>query len=152
MNIVISDIPIEEITGAPMVVMGVIMIFPAYTKGRYSAGIVCFNNHKQIKTNQRKSICQCICAKCVNRIIGNKKNHVGPGQRKYKFCKTVVGPDHQCFIQVINVKIIQSNLNSSNTDGSFTMAYWSSVLSPYEILPIDQENKYLRKLIYFIMK
>ena len=48
--------------------------------------------------------------------------------------------------------LLQSNLNSSNTDGSFTMANSNSVLSPYEILPIDQENKYLRKLSYFIMK
>ena len=47
---------------------------------------------------------------------------------------------------------LHSNLNSSNTDGSFTMANSNSVLSPYEILPIDQENKYLRKLSYFIMK
>ena len=47
---------------------------------------------------------------------------------------------------------LQSNLNSSNTDGSFTMANSNSVLSPYEILPIDKENKYLRKLSYFIMK
>ena len=47
---------------------------------------------------------------------------------------------------------IQSNLNSSNTDGSFTMANSNSFLSPYEILPIDQENKYLRELSYFIMK
>ena len=39
--------------------------------------------------------------------------------------------------------MIQSNLNSSNTDGSFTMAYLNSFLSPYEILPIAQENKYL---------
>ena len=56
-----------------------------------------------------------------------------------------------------NVKLditiyIQSNLNSSNTDGSFTMANLNSVLSPYEILPIDQENKYLRKLSYSIIK
>ena len=43
----------------------------------------------------------------------------------------------------------QSNLNSSNTDGSFTMA--NSYLNPYEILPLAQENKYLGKL-YFIMK
>ena len=49
-------------------------------------------------------------------------------------------------------KNVQSNLNSSNTDGSFTMANLNSDLSPYEILPIDQENKYLRKLSYFIMK
>ena len=47
---------------------------------------------------------------------------------------------------------IQSNLNSSNTDGSFTMANSNSFLSPYEILPIAQENKYLGKFLYFIMK
>ena len=40
MNIVMSDIPIEKITGAPMDAMGVIMIFPAHTRGRYSAEIV----------------------------------------------------------------------------------------------------------------
>ena len=45
--------------------------------------------------------------------------------------------------------MVQSNLNSSNTDGSFTIANSNSVLSPYEILPIDQENKYLRKLFLF---
>ena len=37
---------------------------------------------------------------------------------------------------------IQSNLNSSNTDGSLTMANSNAFLSPYEILPIAQ-NKYL---------
>ena len=47
---------------------------------------------------------------------------------------------------------IQLNLNSSNTDDSFTMANSNSFMSPKEILPIDQENKYLRKLSYFIMK
>ena len=41
--------------------------------------------------------------------------------------------------------IIQSNLNSSNTDGSFTMANSNSFLSPYEILPLAQENIYLGK-------
>ena len=46
---------------------------------------------------------------------------------------------------------IQSNLNSSNTHGLFTIANSNSGLSPYEILPMDQENKYLRKLSYFIM-
>ena len=38
--------------------------------------------------------------------------------------------------------IIQSNLNSSNTDGSFTLVNSNSFLSPYEILPVAQENKY----------
>ena len=33
---------------------------------------------------------------------------------------------------------IQSNLDGSNPDGSFTMANSNSFLSPYEILPIAQ--------------
>ena len=49
-------------------------------------------------------------------------------------------------------RCIQSNLNGSNTDGSFTIANSNSFLSPYEILQIDQENKYLRKFSYFIVK
>ena len=35
-------------------------------------------------------------------------------------------------------KDIQSNLDSSNTDGSFTMANSNSFSSPYEVLPIAQ--------------
>ena len=46
-------------------------------------------------------------------------------------------------------KKIQANLNSSNTYGSFTT---NSFLSSNEILPIAQENKYLRKFSYFNMK
>ena len=41
---------------------------------------------------------------------------------------------------------------SSNTDGSFTMANSNSFLSPYEILPLTQENKYIVKFSYLIMK
>ena len=41
--------------------------------------------------------------------------------------------------------IILSNLNSANTDGSFTMANLNSFSSPYIILQIAQENKQLRK-------
>ena len=48
--------------------------------------------------------------------------------------------------------MVQSNLNSSNTDDSFTMANSNSFLRPYEILPLAQENKYLGKCSYFIMK
>ena len=47
---------------------------------------------------------------------------------------------------------IQSNLNNSNNDGLFTMANSNSFLSPYEILLIAQENKYLGKFSYFLMK
>ena len=50
------------------------------------------------------------------------------------------------------IEQIQSNLSSSNTDGSFTMANSNSFLSPYEILPIAQENKYSGIFSYFIMK
>ena len=35
---------------------------------------------------------------------------------------------------------IQSNLNNSSTDGSFTTADLNSFLSPYENLPIAQGN------------
>ena len=35
---------------------------------------------------------------------------------------------------------MQSNLNSSNTDGSFTMAKSNSFLSPYVILSIVKQN------------
>ena len=61
----------------------------------------CFDNHKAIKGNQKKSICQLVynCEKCSRRIIGNKKNHVCPGNRKCKICKEIVGPNHQCYIQ-----------------------------------------------------
>ena len=47
---------------------------------------------------------------------------------------------------------IQSNLDSSNTDGSFIMANSNSVLSPYKILPIALKNKYLGEFSYFITK
>ena len=38
---------------------------------------------------------------------------------------------------------LQLNLKDSNTDGSFAWADLNSFLSPQEILPIAQENKYL---------
>ena len=47
------------------------------------------------------------------------------------------------------VKIIQYNLNGSNTDGSFTVDDSNSFFSPYKILPIAEENKYL--MIFFIL-
>ena len=47
---------------------------------------------------------------------------------------------------------LQYNLNGSNTDGSFTVDDSNSFFSPFKILPIAQENKYLGKFSYFIMK
>ena len=46
---------------------------------------------------------------------------------------------------------IQSDLNRSNQEGLFTMADSLLFLSPYEILPIAPENKYLRKFSYLIL-
>ena len=48
---------------------------------------------------------------------------------------------------------IQYNLNGSNTDGLFTVDDSNSFFSPYKILPIAQENKYLMIFFsYFIME
>ena len=48
---------------------------------------------------------------------------------------------------------IQYNLSGSNPDGSFTVDDSNSFLSPYKILPIAQENKYLGIFFsYFIME
>ena len=60
--------------------------------------------------------------------------------------------DENCLHDLIlmSTNNIQSNLNSSNTGGSSTMANSNSVLSPYEILPIVQEKK-IGKFSYFIM-
>ena len=52
----------------------------------------------------------------------------------------------------LNINIYIYNLDSSNTDGSFTMANSNSFLSPYDVLPIAQESKYLGKFSYFIVK
>ena len=58
----------------------------------------------------------------------------------------------RCYMLMYCSEVTQSNLNSSNTDGSFTMANSNSILSPLEIFPIVQENKYLKIFSYFIMK
>ena len=47
---------------------------------------------------------------------------------------------------------LQCNLNGSNTDGSFTEDDSNSFFSPYKILPVAQENKYLGICSYFIME
>ena len=67
----------------------------------------CFAKHKAMKSKQQKSICQLVynCGKCNFRIVGNKKNHVCPGQRKCRNCKEIVGPNHQCYIQSYECKI-----------------------------------------------
>ena len=47
---------------------------------------------------------------------------------------------------------IQSNLDDSNPDGSFTLDDSNSFFSPYGILPIAEENKYWGKFSYSMMK
>ena len=41
------------------------------------------------------------------------------------------------------IRNLQYNLNGSNTDGSFTVDDSNFFFSPYKILPIAKENKYL---------
>ena len=48
--------------------------------------------------------------------------------------------------------LIQYNLNGSNPDGSFTADDSNYFFSPYKILPIGQENKYLGTFSDFIME
>ena len=50
-----------------------------------------------------------------------------------------------CFTFLSILFKLQSKLNTSNTDGSVTMINSNLFLSPYKILPIVQENKYLGK-------
>ena len=49
----------------------------------------------------------------------------------------------------IQPRKLQYNLNSSNPDGSFTLDDSNSFFSPYKILPIAQENKYLGMFFLF---
>ena len=51
--------------------------------------------------------------------------------------------------QRFGLHMLQSNLNSSNTDGSITMTNSYSFLSPHEILPITQENKCLVFYLFY---
>ena len=44
------------------------------------------------------------------------------------------------------------NLNGSNMDSLFTVDDSNTFFSPYKILPIAQENKYLGIFSYFIME
>ena len=47
--------------------------------------------------------------------------------------------------------LLQSNLDSPNTDGLVTVDNSNSFLSSCEILKIDQENKYLGKFSHVIL-
>ena len=54
--------------------------------------------------------------------------------------------------QYVAAILTQYNLSGSNRDGSFTVDDSKLFLSPYKILPIAQENKYLRKFSYFTIE
>ena len=47
---------------------------------------------------------------------------------------------------------VEYTLNGSNPDGSFTLDDSNSFFSPYKILPIAQENKFLGIFSYFMME
>ena len=50
---------------------------------------------------------------------------------------------------VLVQKEIQYNLNGLNMDGSFTVDDLNSFFSPYKLLPIAQENKYLGIFLFY---
>ena len=66
-------------------------------------------------------------------------------QRTYKITK--IGDSVWLVLFLCNT--VQYNLNGSNPDGSFTVDDSNPFLSPYEFLPIAQENKYLRKFSFY---
>ena len=103
-SIVMLDIQTEETTDVLMDVMVAIVTFLVFLdKNRVVWSVKktfcsrdCFAKHKAMISKQHKSICQLVynCGKCNFRIVGNKKNHVCPGQRKCRNCKEIVGPNH----------------------------------------------------------
>ena len=60
-----------------------------------------------MKSKQHKSICQLVynCGKCNFRIVGAKKNHVCPGQRKCRNCKRLLDPIINAIFKVMNVNL-----------------------------------------------
>ena len=50
------------------------------------------------------------------------------------------------------IPTLQYNLSGSNPDGSIIVDDSNSFFSPYKILPVDKENKYLGIFSYFIME
>ena len=54
-----------------------------------------------------------------------------------------------CYWGIWGIQYIQSNLNSSNTDGSFTVTDSNSFFSPYEILSENHENKIFTDIFLF---
>ena len=67
----------------------------------------------------------------------------------FMFAKLHTPQEHR--LKRYSIFKIQSNLDGLNTDGSFTMANSNSFLNPNEILPIAQENKYLRKFSFYFL-
>ena len=90
----------------------------------------------------------------VFKILG----HLPPSLEASQRCASNEYPQHMFFPRTkkstntfrlktnapyLELRILQSNLDGSNTDGSFTMANSNSFLSPYEIFPIAQEGIFL---------
>ena len=70
-------------------------------------------------------------------------------QLRYCLYVNLINPDQPIIAGDKAGFIIQYNLNGSNTDGSFTVHDSNSLFSPYIILPIAQENKYLGIFLFY---
>ena len=68
----------------------------------------------------------------------------------------VLGPGSTHLVMAANLwpryEHIESCVDSSNTDGSFTMANLNLFLSPYEILPIALKKQIFRGIFLFYHK
>ena len=62
----------------------------------------CYDKHMATTGKQKKSICQLVhnCQKCGQLIVMSKRNHTCPGTKKCRYCKEIVGSDHECYIPV----------------------------------------------------
>ena len=67
-------------------------------------------------------------------------------------CEDLDHPAHNICLHGGMQKILRSNLNNSNTDGSFTMANSNSFLSPYSISSNGSRKQLFRDFFLFIMK
>ena len=106
------------------------------------------------RTENRTPISHPATSRCDNKKIRTRQEEITEMLKQKKtYIWTPLGPPRARASGTNRLILkIQSNLDSSSTDGSFTMANSNSFLSPYEVLPIAQENKYLSKSSYCIVK
>lgn len=92
----------------------------------------CYDNHKQLR--QTTNICSSVylCKACNQTVVATNKSHVCAGTRQCKYCKEIVGEDHDCYIpsydfETLGGKCTYSmilNVNFSMTENIFQIFAW----------------------------